>query len=769
MSWVIQSQATDKESIELEESLFFTGNGYIGIRGNFEEGAPDEIQSIRGTYLNGFHDIVPISYGEKLYGFPDTQQKLVNMIDAQEVQIWVGEQDEAEQLSLSTGELLNYERTLYLDKGYSERKLHWRSKHGHELIVTFKRMTSFQTKELFYQHITITPKSKDIPIRIVSNVRGDVQNFVDPTDPRIGSSHAKTLTVQQTEANDTASYIEVNTTASELSAAVLSTVKINQPTATTHMVVYDENVETEIAFTLTEPTIFEKRSLYTDSRHTTDLKQTLLQLQHAMEPLSAETLFSEQETYLTTFWKQTDIQITGNQALQEGIRFNLFHVLQSTGQDGISNIAAKGLSGEGYEGHYFWDTEIYLLPLFTMTNPKLAKQLLLYRYSILDAARNRAKEMGHQKGALFPWRTIAGDECSSYFPAGSAQYHISADIAYSYIQYFLATNDVAFLASNGAEVLIETARLWMEVGHFSKGAFRIDAVTGPDEYTCIVNNNYYTNVMAKHNLSWAVKAVQLIKEHSPAQYQELKQLIQLHNAELEQFQQAADAMYLPVDDTLQINPQDDTFLQKKVWDFAQTPKSNYPLLLHYHPLTLYRYQVCKQADTVLAHLLLEDEQTEEVMKHSYDYYEQVTTHDSSLSTCVFSMMGARLGYMEKSYHYFLETVRLDLDNTQGNTRHGLHMANMGGTWLAIVTGFAGMRVKENGLFFRPNIPKDWESFSFRLSFRDSSIQCTITQEQLAVQLLSGDAVTIHVWNDAYTVTADSMIQVAMQQGEKVNE
>ncbi|WP_042142869.1 glycoside hydrolase family 65 protein [Paucisalibacillus sp. EB02] len=760
MSWKVQSNATDINTLLLEESLFFNGNGYIGIRGNLEEGLPKHAKTIRGSYINGFHDIVDIPYGEKLFAFPEKQQKLLNIIDAQGIEIWVGEDNYREKVSLHSGEVLDYTRILHLDKGITERVLHWKSNKGYELIVNFKRLVSFHTRELFHQFITLTPVSKDIPIQIVSSVNGDVKNFADKDDPRVASDDEKRLSISNLSWTDESSFVEVQTKSSKLHAAVLSTVSVSSESISYRYEINDgASIQTIMKMILNKEMTLDKRTFIADSTRYEDLQGSLLAINNKTASLSFSELAKLQQEYMASFWNKTDVTIDGEDQIQEAIRFNLYHLLQSAGQDGKTSIAAKGLSGEGYEGHYFWDTEIYLLPMFTMTNPELARKLLHYRYSILDSARERAKEMGHKKGALYPWRTIIGTECSSYYPAGTAQYHISADIAYSYVQYYLATNDKSFLKDFGTEVLLETARLWLEVGHYQHNEFRIDAVTGPDEYTAIVNNNYYTNVMAKYNLQWAHKFSLLIQEEDPIYWQTLKNKLSLDDSELERFLSAANAMYLPMDKTLNINPQDDTFLQKEKWDFEGTPTEHYPLLLHYHPLTIYRYQVCKQADTVLAHFLVEDEQSEYVMKASYNYYEKVTTHDSSLSSCVYSMMGARVGYLDKAYDYFIETARLDLDNIQGNTKDGLHMANMGGTWMAIVAGFAGMRLKENGLYFRPQLPKQWDGYAFHIQYHGQLLMIRNQKDSFIVELLSGDQVDLYIWDKKYTITTDNSLVI----------
>lgn len=506
------------------------------------------------------------------------------------------------------------------------------------------------------------------------------------------------------------------------------------------MTVTNTGIRESLTFPGSERIQFTKLNVYVDTlRHGPAIVEAGLGVIQNARTETFEEMLEAQKQYLDRFWSNADIEIKGDEKLQEGIRFNLFQLLQSVGKDGVSNIAAKGLSGEGYEGHYFWDTEIYILPVFTMTNPQIAKKLLKYRHSILEFAKARAKEMGHKQGALFPWRTISGTECSAFFPAGTAQYHISADIAYSYIQYYLVTGDIEFLKEFGAEVLFETARLWIDVGHYYEGTFRIDDVTGPDEYTCIVNNNYYTNAMAKWNLSWAAKVAEMINSD------------QVTKVEAKEWQEAAEKMYLPYDEKVQINPQDDTFLQKAVWDFEATPKEKYPLLLHYHPLTLYRYQVLKQADTVLAHFLLEDEQSLEIMKRSYDYYEKITTHDSSLSYCIYSIMAAKLDYKEKAFNYFIETARLDLENTHGNTKDGLHMANMGGTWLAIVYGFAGMRVKESGISFAPFVPEQWQGYSFFVQYQNQKLKLELTKTDLNITLVEGDELEVTVYDEVFVV------------------
>ncbi|MCI1772655.1 MAG: family 65 glycosyl hydrolase [Paenibacillus lautus] len=760
MTWNISNPDLSQQALLNMESIFALGNGYLGVRGNFEEGYGDRLSTIRGTYLNAFHDVIEIPYGEKLFAFPDTQQKLVNNIDAQTVLIYLG--DEKEPFRLDHGTITAHERRLHMDKGYSERIVQWKSPEGKEIKLTFRRLVSFSHRELFAIDVRMEPVNFNGQVRIVSTVNGKVKNYTNANDPRVGAGHAERMTVIDAGVKGSDAYVVDETMASKLRAACVTRHRLNADA--------DIRLEAgtgEVTFTavlpLTGPIQFTKYNLYTDSlRHGQDMLERGIQLQEELKDTSFEDLLAEQGEYLNDYWKSADVVIQNDDQLQEGIRFNLFQLLQSAGRDKHSNISAKGLSGEGYEGHYFWDTEIYMFPVFLMTQPDIARQLLLYRYSTLEQARDRAREMGHRQGALFPWRTISGTECSSFFPSGTAQYHISADIAYSYIQYYLAEQDRDFLLSYGAEVLIETARLWADIGHYYNGAFHIDEVTGPDEYTCCVNNNYYTNVMAKHNLKWAAKSCAILESYDVQGFKSLCGRLGVTADEISAWAKAADAMLLPYDEALGINPQDDTFLRKAVWDFENTPEDKYPLLLNYHPLTIYRYQVCKQADTVLAHFLLEDEQSLETIQRSYDYYEGITTHDSSLSSCIFSIMASKIGNMDKAYDYFIETARLDLDNTHGNTKDGLHMANMGGTWMSIVYGFAGMRLKESGLSLSPAIPKDWEKYAFRLNFRGRLIGVNIEKDGVTLEIVEGESIEIKLYGEAVTLEAGKPVKHALQ-------
>ncbi|MDP3314045.1 glycoside hydrolase family 65 protein [Lutibacter sp.] len=734
-----------EESYQLKETLFSTANGYLGVRGSFEEGLSKKIKSVRGIYINGFYESEEITYGEKLHGFPDRSQSILNVIDTQEILIKIN----GENFSLENGTVLFYERNLNLKEGVVTRLIHWKSSNGDEVKLVFKRLTSFVQRELFLINISIEPINFSGELELISSVNGDVSNIVSEDDPRIGTSNAKALSVVEVIVDSNKSFVKATTEHSKLAVVGSISHKCSAK--------FDETIEKgkqKITHSFKgqilkgEKIEFTKYAVYTDTRrHENELKQNASFLETSLK-YDFKHFENLQKEYLHVFWEHSDIQIDGDLEMQQGLRFNLFHLVQSVGKDRFSNISAKGLSGEGYEGHYFWDTEIYIFPFFLFTNPDLAKNLLNYRFTILDFARKRAKQMGHTIGALYPWRTIAGDECSPFFPAGTAQYHINVDIAYSIIQYYQVSEDITFMSEKGMEMLIEIARLMHHIGHYNRNdKFCIDAVTGPDEYTCIVNNNYYTNVLTKNLFNnigkiWSDLSIDVTNN--------LKSKLKFVESELDDFKNAGIKMFLPFDEEQNLTPQDDSFFNKKVWDFENTPKEKYPLLLNYHPLTLYRHQVCKQADTILGHFLLENESNLETIKNDYNYYEKITTHDSSLSTCIFSIMANRIGSHDKAYDYFMNTARLDMDNLHHNTKDGIHTACMGGSWMSVVFGFAGMRLVDGVLNFHPNIPKKWKSLDFKINFKNRILKCHLERNTINIKLEKGIPLSIKI-NDTIKI------------------
>jgi alpha,alpha-trehalose phosphorylase len=739
--WCIRETAFDTGSHFLDETLFALGNGYIGLRGTHEEGYTGPAgTSLDGTYLNGFYESEAIHYPEAAYGLAKTNQFMLNVPNAKRIALWL----EDERFDPLQGTLNSYERMLDFRTGVLRRVLEWTSPQGRRVAIASRRLVSMTDKHLFAIEYEVTPLNFSGKVVLVSSVDGAVKNLEAGDDPRVGSAvSGQSLALVDAEQAPHFSALTQRTVNSgfRLVSAVQSEMRGVFELAQRRLEQRLEQVYT-VAAMQGEAIRLSKYGSYHSSR---DYPEAEL-LPRAKATLAAATakgfraLAQEQEHYLADFWQHADVEISGDDALQQGMRFNQFHLLQSAGRDGKTNISAKGVTGEGYEGHYFWDTEIYIFPFFLYSKPEIAKKLLEYRYAGLPLARERARQMSHAKGALYPWRTIAGVECSAYYPAGTAQYHINADIAYSIKLYMEATRDEDYLLQYGAEIVLETARIWMGIGAYDRaGRYCINEVTGPDEYTALVNNNYYTNAMARMHLDFAASIAERLAQEQPEAYARIAALVQLDADEAPQWRRAAARMLLPYDEALQIHAQDDSFLDKKVWDFANTPKENYPLLLNYHPLVIYRHQVCKQADVVLALLLLSDEFKPEDKRRDFDYYERVTTHDSSLSSCIFSIIAAEVGYQDKAYDYFMETARLDLDNTHGNTHYGVHTAAMAGTWMGVAYGFAGMRVVDGAVRFAPALPKQWRHYQFKLHLQGCLLQVRVEAGRTVYTLLQGDA------------------------------
>ena len=760
-AWCIRETSFDTASHFLDETLFALGNGYIGLRGTHEEGYHGPAgTSLDGTYLNGFYESEPIQYPEAAYGLAKTNQFMLNVPNAKGIELWL----DGERFDLLQGSVQNYERVLDFRTGLLTRMLEWTSPQGRRVALRSRRMVCFENKHLFAIEYQVTPLNFDGRLKLVSVLNGAVKNLEAGDDPRVGSAisgqslhmvgHEQNVgfsALAQRTHNSGFMLLSATDTELEGAAATIAIARAEQRLTQT----YEMQARSGQAVTLTKYGCYFSSRDYAEAELMWRAKDALA---HAREA-GFDGLRLAQERYLADFWQQADVQIAGDDALQQGIHFNQFHLLQSVGRDGQTNISAKGVTGEGYEGHYFWDTEIYIFPFFLYSKPEIARKLLEYRYAGLPKARERARQMSHAAGALYPWRTIAGEECSAYFPAGTAQYHINADIAYSIKLYMEATGDDEYLIQHGAEIVMETARIWIGIGSYDReGRFVINQVTGPDEYTALVNNNYYTNAMARMHLNFAASIAERLAQEYPAEFKRIARLAVLDANEPAAWRRAASLMHLPYDEALQIHAQDDSFLSKKVWDFANTPKENYPLLLNYHPMVIYRHQVCKQADVVLALLLLSDQFTLEDKRRDFDYYEAVTTHDSSLSSCIFSIIAAEVGYHDKAYDYFMETARLDLDDTHGNTHYGVHTAAMAGTWMGVAYGFAGMRVVNGELNFAPTVPKQWQHYTFKIHFRGALLEVHVEPGQVDYRLLQGEVLDFSHRGEALVLTLSAPIQ-----------
>ncbi|MBB3063145.1 glycoside hydrolase family 65 protein [Microbulbifer rhizosphaerae] len=744
--WELVESEFHPQNYSLNATLFSLGNGFIGLRGTFEEGFDPE-PFADGCYLNGVYASELITYGERAYGYARHNQRMLSVPDGKQIRLSI----DGERFSLAEGELLSFERRLDMAAGILERNLVWRSPAGKTLELHSRRLVSLVEKHLCVLHYRVTPLDFDGEVRLISALDSGLVQMKKSDDPRLASpiDRRDIRTLESTaEGGHLALRQKVLSSDFTIASGVLHRIDCDGACEQSSQQGKERAaVEYRCMARRGQSIQFTKYLAYfaEQNRGLPDPAQLRDYLENCATR-SFDDYAELQRRELDSFWSASDVEVRGNKALQQGMRFNLFHLFQSLGRDSRTNIAAKGLSGDGYEGHYFWDTEIYILPFFLYTQPQLARGLLEYRHSILDAARARARELAIKKGALFPWRTIGGEECSAYYPAGTAQFHINADIAYAVRHYCRVTGDTDFLRDKGTEIVLEGARLWLEIGHYNPrrdNRFCICEVTGPDEYTALVDNNFYTNLMARAHLDYACEVHDWLRAQEPQAFVELARRIQLEPEERAAWRRAADAINLPEDKALGIHPQDDSFLNKPKWDFANTPADHYPLLLHYHPLVIYRHQVCKQADVLLGMFLQSSEFTAEQKRRNFDFYEPRTTHDSTLSACIHSIVASEVGYPEKALNYFRQVARMDMDNHHNNTQHGVHTACMGGTWLCMVQGFAGMRTQDKQLSFNPYVPEGLEGYRFRIQFRGRTLELDAGTDRTSYTLISGDPVTIH--------------------------
>ena len=747
------------------ETLFAVSNGYLGMRGDHEEGAPNHHP---GVFLNGFYETWPIVYGEDAYGFAKTGQTIVNVTDAKIIKLFVDD----EPFELENADVREYERRLDMRAGTLDRKVVWKTPAGKRISVVSRRLVSLVHRHLaaISYEVTVHNDNAHLIFSSEATTRTGTQERGD--DPRRSAGFdGRVLAPVLKHADDLRVVLCHETRESKLRVAcgmdhsieaeqVYS--RYSQCADDLGRVVFSVEAEPGV------PTRLVKYMAYHFSGQDApeELRARAVRTLRRAQSIGFDGLLEEQREKLDDFWSRSDVEIGGDPAVQQAVRFNLFQLHQATARVEGFGVPAKGLTGQGYEGHYFWDAEIYVLPFVTYTAPRMARNLLRFRYRMLDQARARARELSHT-GALYPWRTINGEEASAYYAAGTAQYHINADIAYAIRKYYQVTGDLEFLCHGGAEITVETARLWVDLGNFSEalgGDFCINGVTGPDEYTAVVNNNRFTNMMARENLRLAVATVDYLKNEYPEDYQQLVSNTGLEPFEIDDWQRAADHMYLPVDEKTGIHPQDDSFLEKEVWDLSNTAPEKFPLLLHYHPLVLYRHQVIKQADVVMAMFLLGRDFSLEDKKRNFDYYDPLTTRDSSLSSCIQSIVASEIGYADKAFDYFLDAALVDLADIGGNVIDGVHIASMGGTWMALVYGFGGMREDDGTLSFHPKLPKRWNHLRFRLTIRGQRLEVRVDHDATTYTLTEGSGLPLRHEGEEFQVSPDAPVRFAAKGG-----
>jgi alpha,alpha-trehalose phosphorylase len=741
--WGLTETTLDLGTLAQTESVFALSNGHIGWRGNLDEGEP---HGLPGSYLNGLYEARPLPYSEAQYGLPESGQTIINITNGKLIRLFVDD----EPFDVRYGQLRSHQRRLDFRAGVLTRQAEWTSPAGAQARISSTRLVSFTQRAVAAISYEVEPLEGQRRIAVQSELLANEQLPASDGDPRETAVLKNVLQSEHTIARDSFILAVHRTARSGLRVGAAMDHLVDAPTnvlveSHTHrdggMVTASAVLEPGQRLTVTKFVAYAWSAERTEDAISAQVIAALT----AAKQSGWDGLVSEQRAYLDDFWNRADVAIDGDEEVQQAVRFALFHVLQAGARAENRAIPAKGLTGPGYDGHAFWDTETFVLPMLTVTAPEAAASALRWRHSTLPTAMRRAQQLGFQ-GSAFPWRTITGEECSGYWPAGIAAFHINADIADAAVRYANLTSDEEFEQHEGMDLLTHTARLWRSLGHHDAvGRFHVDGVTGPDEYSAVADNNIYTNLMAQQNLTAAADAA----EKYPDRARELG----ISPEESAAWRDAAAAMVIPYDDALGVHSQAEAFTRHQVWDFEHTPASDYPLMLSHPYVDLYRKQVVKQADLVLAMHMCSDAFTAEQKSRNFDYYEALTVRDSSLSACTQAVIAAEVGQMDLAFDYLGEAALIDLLDLEHNTRDGLHIAALAGTWIGLVSGFGGMRYKAGTASFKPRLAEGMARLAFNVYIRSSRLNVEVTRSAAHYLLADGEPMEIVHYDKRLRLTA----------------
>lgn len=739
--WQLCWRGWDIDQIGRTESLFALSNGHIGLRGTFEEGEPVQQP---GTYLNGFYETRDLPYAESGYGYPEAGQTVVNVTDGKVIRLLV----EDEPMDLRYGRTVDHERCLDFRTGTLRRSTLWTSPTGRTVRIRSERLVSFTKRTIVATRYEVEPIGEDMSLVLQSDLLANEPVPLPGNDPRLAAALEQPLVSALADCEDSSAVLVHHTKRSGLTVAAAMSHELDAPGNADVSIRADGDLaRMTVAATVPQGgrLVLTKYVAYGwSARRSVPALRSQVEAALAMAAETGwEALKAEQVEYLDEFWRDADIEVDGDPEVQQAIRFALFHVLQAGARGQSRAIPAKGLTGPGYDGHTFWDTESFVLPMLTYTVPGAAGEELRWRHSTLAQAKARAAELA-QEGAMFPWRTIEGDECSGYWPAGTAGVHVSADIANATGRYIRATNDEGFEIECGVELLVEVARFFAGFGHHDvNGKFRIDGVTGPDEYTAIINNNLFTNLAAQQALRDAAWTV----ARQPAVARDLG----VTDDEVAHWHACADHMTIPYDEAAGVHQQCEAFTLLDRWDF-EASRDRYPLLLNYPYFDLYRKQVVKQADLVFATYLFGEAFTLDEKRTIFDYYYPITVRDSSLSACSESVAAAEVGYLDLAYDLMCESLFTDLHDLHSNVFSGLHIAALGGAWTDCVAGFGGMRDFGGHITFAPRLPSHLNYMSFRMVVRESRLVVAIDATSATYRLLGGPPIDLAHHGEPFTLS-----------------
>ena len=729
--WIVREEHLDLDVLAQSESVFALSNGHIGMRGNLDEGEP---HGLPGTYLNSVYENRPLPYAEAGYGFPEDGQTVINVTNGKVIRLLVDD----EPFDVRYGTLVHHERLLDMRAGTLSRRAQWTSPAGKTVRIHSTRLVSLTHRAvaaIWYEVECTEGANIVVQSELIANESLPDQG----RDPRSAAALDAPLVAEETLAHRAGAVMVHRTRVSGLRVAAAMDHEVDGPDGTQLEVEAGGDVGRVTIATRLEPGETLRLIKYVAYGWSSERSRPALHDQAVAALAGArrvgwDGLLEDQRDFLDRFWAGADAEVDGDPTVQQAVRFGLFHIVQAAARAEQRPIPAKGLTGPGYDGHCFWDSETYVMPVLTYTYPEATADALRWRQTTLPIAEAHARSLG-LAGAAFAWRTINGAECSGYWPAGTAAFHINADIADAVLRYLDATDDRRFARETALPLLVATARMWRSLGHHDmEGRFRIDGVTGPDEYSAIADNNVYTNLMARRNLLGAADLCARFRAESSA--------LDVSPEESAAWRDAAEAMAVPFDGRLGVHPQSEGFTDHARWDFAGTRPDQYPLLLHFPYFDLYRKQVVKQADLVLAMVLQGEHFNDEQKRRNFDYYEALTVRDSSLSASTQAVMAAEVGHLDLAHDYLGEAALMDLRDLEHNTRDGLHLAALAGAWTALVLGFGGFRTADGTACFSPRLPDGISGLRFKLRYRGRRLLVDIAPDRATYTLLEGPPVAI---------------------------
>jgi maltose phosphorylase len=744
--WVVREKGFHKSRARVSESLFALGNEFMGVRGYFDEGFSGETE--RGSFFNGIFEDEDTIHPAPHIGMADRCHFMANSVDWLYARIVV----DREQLDLATSKVSQFERVLNMRDGTLYRSLVWTTKKGKKLRLIFDRFTSMADPNLGAQRITIEPLNFSGTVNLTMGLDfNPVQHTRD--DRKVWP------TVQtRTSGKMLATVGQIKRTGHR----VFSSMRLNAPKGVKPVLAKADRTiayDMKLAMREGEAMSFDKIVVNATEKNTRVQMATFwkrgLELARKHAKCTYDGALEKHMAYWHDQWAKLDIVIEGSDEDQQAARFCIYHLNQiKHGVDPDLNIAAKGLSGEDYEGHTWWDTETYCLPFYLFNNPKAARDLIVWRHTRLPQARERARQKDCV-GACYPMDTIDGTESSRSWQNGDLEIHVPAAVAFAIWHYELITQDTELVYNEGIEILLEVSRYYASRGAYRQdGKFGFWCVVGPDEFHFAVNNNYYTNVFAKKTFEYTLKVMDEMKKNAPAKLKAVCKKLGLDAAEPKAWKAMANKMILPKDEATGLFEQFESYFDMPSLDLDAIDPADFPLIKHWCYYRVFRWDMIKQPDTLLALFLYSHDYTMAEKLANYEYYEPRCIHESSLSPAIHSMLAAEVGKADEASRYWSHAARLDLDDYNRNTNAGLHTTSMAATWMNVIYGFGGMRSDGKRLSFDPNMPTMWKAFTFKILYRGSVLEVSISKTGASFRVAEGKAVTVDIYGKATKVGAE---------------